>query len=76
MGTIQDLKKAYGDMFDIVDEAEEDREEKIKMYSPTALLYSINLLTSNSLKARGKGAPKKKRTAEGMHDGQIPESGC
>jgi len=76
MGTIQDLRKAYGDMFDIVDEAEEDREEKIKMYSPTSLLYLTNLLTSNSLKARGKGAPKKKRTAEGMRGGQILKSGC
>ena len=48
MGTIKELQKAYPD-YEIFDEAEEDRQEKVRI-----------------AKARGKGPPKKKRTAAGM----------
>jgi hypothetical protein len=65
MSTIQDLIKAYPEM-DIIDEEEEDRLESIRMYD----FWNEGCWTSAnqffSLMARGKGAPKKKRTAEGM----------
>ncbi|PSS09162.1 hypothetical protein M430DRAFT_45271 [Amorphotheca resinae ATCC 22711] len=47
VATLKDLQKAYGPDFELIDDAEEDRIESLKI-----------------LKARGKGAPKKKRTEE------------
>lgn len=49
-------------------EDEEERLENIVMYGETSEhIYRI-LLTLNSLRARGKGPPKKKRTADGKCD--------
>ena len=52
------------------DEDEEERFEKIKMYAVLLVpgVIFAHMLTIVSLKARGKGAPKKKRTAAGMCD--------
>jgi small subunit ribosomal protein S33 len=67
MATIQDLMKAYEPMgLEVFDEDEEERFEKIKMYAAFLVLGFAYMPTVISLKARGKGAPKKKRTAEGM----------
>ena len=58
--------KAYDKMgVETFDEDEEERFEKIKMYAVFLALGAAHILTLISLKARGKGAPKKKRTAEG-----------
>ncbi|KAF4631790.1 hypothetical protein G7Y89_g6345 [Cudoniella acicularis] len=64
MATFKDLQKAYGDSFETYNEEEEERLEMLKMYAELGLEDLGLILTIDfSIKARGKGAPKKKRTA-------------
>ena len=66
VATFKDLKKLYPDL-DTWDDDEEDRLEHIELYEHRAHRVSVyeRLITSNRAKQRGKGAPKKRRTAAG-----------
>jgi len=65
--TVKDLEKAYIG-YETYDEDEADRVEHIAMYVWPSWTRSVlhNILRSYSLKSKGKGAPKKRRTYEGL----------
>lgn len=65
--SFRDLEKTYRPL-DLItfDEYEDDREEAIQVYVIPVARVRLLLIIATSAKLRGKGRPKKKRTAAGM----------